>query len=73
MSMGTERPWPWKLAGLVLVVGFGLLAFSWVNDSWLGDVASGAFFLVWIGWAIFLRRQGYWGGTRDANVTHNGH
>jgi hypothetical protein len=50
-------------------VGMGLLAFSTLNDSWLGRAALGAFAVVWIGWLIFLRRRGYWGGTSEADVT----
>ena len=59
-SMRPRRPWPWKTAGLVLIVGLGLIAFSALNDSWLGFAAHVASFLVLIGWLLFLRRRGHW-------------
>ena len=52
-----KRPWPWKAAALVFFVGIGLLVVSHFGRSW-------------VGWMIFLRRGGYWGGASDANVTH---
>jgi hypothetical protein len=49
----------WRLVGPAFLI-LGLLAFSYLNDSWPGEVARGVALFGLLGWiAIDWRRRGF--------------
>jgi hypothetical protein len=67
--MQSGRPYPGRAAVPFFIVGLGLLAVSWLNDSWLGHASGVALALMVIGWSFFWWRRRDVTSTSDAIVT----